>query len=206
MTILIPIATIIAFLAILWIVWRFGHRNLPCPTALIGLLDNPFTRGYYQSVPTRLNLKQGDHVLDAGCGPGLLTVPMAQAVAPGRVMAVDIQAAMIDRAKESVQRAGLNNVDFLVAGLGEGRLPKDTFDRAVLSTVLGEIPDKQMALREIYFALKPGGILSVMEVLPDPDYQSAGKVKAMAAEVGFRDKSKSGSFLAFILNLEKPAT
>ena len=44
-------------------------------------------------------------------------------------------------------------------------------DSGVLVTVLGEIPHKPQALREIFGALKPVGILSVTEVLPDLDYQ-----------------------------------
>jgi len=192
-------------LSAIWTFWHVKHRNIPCPTALIPLLDNPFTRNYHKSIVARLDLSPGLTVLDAGCGPGLLTVPIAQIVGPqGRVLALDIQAEMIERAKARVKEAGLDNVDFIVAGLGAGKLATNAFDRALLVTVLGEIPDKPAALREIYSALKPGGTLSVSEVLPDPDYQSASKVKAMAAAAGLRVKQKFGNFLIFTLNLEKP--
>jgi len=41
----------------------------------------------------------------------------------------------------------------------------------VLVTVLGEVPDREAALREIFDALKPGGILSVTEIIFDPHFQ-----------------------------------
>lgn len=189
----------------LWIFWRVNHRNLPCPASLIFLLDNPFTKRYHHDILSRLELEPGFRVLDAGCGPGLLTVPVAKAVGHnGRVLALDIQAGMLERAKARVAKAGLSNVDYLQAGLGGGKLPANSFDRALLVTVLGEVPDKPAALKEIYGALKPGGFLSVTEVLPDPDYQSAGKVKSLAAQAGFRVRGHFGSFFMFTQNFEKP--
>ena len=62
--------------------------------------------------------------------------------------------------------ANVANVRFVQAGLGEGKLPEAAFDRELLCTVLGEILDREAALAEIFKALKPGGILSVTEVLP----------------------------------------
>jgi ubiquinone/menaquinone biosynthesis C-methylase UbiE len=70
--------------------------------------------------------------------------------------------------------------------------------------VLGEIPDKQAALREIHGALKPGGILSVTELLPDPHYQPQGKVRRLAAGAGFRLQARHGTWFAFTLNFQKP--
>ncbi|MBV7335912.1 class I SAM-dependent methyltransferase [Chloroflexi bacterium TSY] len=44
----------------------------------------------------------------------------------------------------------------------------NTFDRAVLVTILGEIPDRRAALAAIFDALKPGGTLTITGVLLDP--------------------------------------
>jgi ubiquinone/menaquinone biosynthesis C-methylase UbiE len=204
MQILAIIGFILALISLLWVFWRVSHRDLPCPTTLIPLLDNPFTHRYHRDILARLELAPGLGVLDAGCGPGLLTVPIAQAVGPtGRVLALEIQLGMLDRAKARVADAGLLNVDFIGAGLGEGRLPANSFDRALLVTVLSEIPDKLPALKEICNALKPEGFLSVTEVLPDPDYQSAARVKQMAAQAGFTMRNYFGNFFLFTINLQK---
>ena len=197
---LLPVAT--------WLSWRLvsGRSSLPCPTSLAGMLDNPFSRGYYSSILSRLELSPGLQVLDAGCGPGLLTAAIAAAVGPrGRVLALDIQAGMIAKAKTRVERAGLDNVDYMVCPLGGCKLPASRFDRALLVTVLGEIPDKVAALREIRSSLKPQGFLSITEVLPDPHYQSLKKVLALAERTGFRFRSKVGGALTFTVNLESTA-
>ena len=184
--------------------WLWHARPRPCPTWLIGVLKNPFSQRYRATVLERLELSPGLSVLDAGCGPGLLTVPVAQAVGPqGRVTGLDIQDGMITQAKAAVEAAGLTNVSFLQAGLGEGRLPTEAFDRVVLVTVLGEIPDKAAALKEIRESLKPGGFLAVTEVFPDPDYQSRPRVRALAEAAGLRVRQVSGNWFLFTMKLEK---
>ncbi len=180
-------------------------RPRPCPTSLIWLLDNPFTARYHTSILSRLDLAPGLSVLDAGCGPGLLTIPLARLVGPqGTVVALDVQEGMIRRARDAAARAGVSNITFLVAGLGDGKLAPASFDRALLVTVLGEIPDRPGALREIHSSLKPGGFLSITEVFADPDYQPRRRVKALALQAGFRVRKEFGSWFRFTVNLERP--
>ena len=193
------------------IVWRFAsrRRELPCPAWLHWLveLDNPFTQTNRSAfIVEHLGLEQGMAVLDAGCGPGRLTVPVAKRVgAAGVVVAVDVQSGMLDRARQKVATSGLGNVRFVQAGLGEGRLPGGYFDRALLVTVLGEITNPKAALAEIFNALKPGGILSVTEVIFDPHFQGIGTVTALAGEAGFLIGQRWGHKLAFVQHLQKPS-
>ena len=169
-------------------------------------LDNPFTKTNRAAVIIEhLDLAPGMTVLDAGCGPGRLTVPLAERVHPGEVMAVDIQEGMLACASEKARQANVTNVRFVQAGVGEGKLPRDYFDRAVMVTVLGEIPDQRAALEEIFDALKPGGTLSVTEVIFDPHFQGRGKVAQLAEVAGFREGAFFGNCIAFTLHLEKPS-
>lgn len=192
--------------------WRFASRrsSLPCPAWLAWLveLDNPFIKSNNaQSIIQNLDVQPGMKVLDLGCGPGRVTIPLAQAVGPdGEVTAVDIQPAMLHRAESKAQAAHLNNIRFLQAGAGEGKLPHDVFDRAVLVTVLGEIPDREAALNEIYAALKPGGILSVTEIILDPHFQRRETVVRLANAAGLQEKNFIGNRSAFTVSLEKPPT
>ena len=55
------------------------------------------------------------------------------------------------------EAAGLTNIRFLQAELGQGEFSLDGFDRIVLVSVLGEIPHQAAALGELYAVLKPGG-------------------------------------------------
>jgi len=186
-------------------IWR--RDALPCPTWLAWMVetDNPFTKvNRARDIVGLLDLVPGMKVLDAGCGPGRLTLPLAETVTQqGEVTALDIQDGMLARVRAKVQAAGLQNVKFLHAGLGHGKLPQAYFDRAVLVTVLGEIPDKMKALNEIHSALIPGGILSVTEVIFDPHFQRRETVLRMAHAVGFKEKNCFGGSLAYTLHLEK---
>jgi ubiquinone/menaquinone biosynthesis C-methylase UbiE len=194
---------------VVWIGWRLvsRRRSLPCPSWLGWLLEleNPFLGiNRAGNVIQYLNLKSGMTVLDVGCGPGRLTIPMARAVGPnGSVTALDIQPKMLDKAREKARKAGLDNIRFIEAGAGSGKLEKDRYDRAVLVTVLGEIFDREAALREIFDALKLDGFLSVTEIVADPHFQSRRRIIDLAVPIGFREKNFFGNKFAFTLILEK---
>jgi ubiquinone/menaquinone biosynthesis C-methylase UbiE len=156
----------------------------------------------------RARVGRGMWVLDVGAGPGRLALPAAERVGPdGRVVALDAQPAMIRRLEQRAARRGLTRLRAVLADAGEAEadLEPDAFDRAFLVTVLGEITDKPRALRAIHRALKPGGILSITELLPDPHYQSRATVRALAQSAGFTPADSFGTWLAFTSNFTKDA-
>jgi len=205
---LLFIGTVGLALATLALVWRGSTktRSLPCPPWLSWMLENPYMTAVAGSATLldRVHLKPGMRVLDAGCGPGRLSIPMAKRVGDrGLVVALDIQSAMLKKLKERAVAAGAARILPVLGGLGTGLLKPNVFDRAVLVTVLGEIPNRKDALREVWTSLKPGGILSVTEVLPDPHYQRRSTVCRLAEEAGFRVQNEHGNWVAFTLNFLK---
>ena len=153
-----------------------------------------------------LELKKGMSILDVGCGPGRVTIPVAIEVgSTGKVVAMDLQSSMLDKTKEKADALKLTNIEYLFAGIGDGKLEPKKFDRVLLVAVLGEIPNQELALKEVFDALKPGGILSITETVFDPHYQSRSKVLQLANSLGFRKKEIFGSVLAYTLNFEKPS-
>ena len=192
------------------VAWRVAstRQSLPCPVWLRWLveLDNPFTRTNRAAfIVDTLALSSGMVVLDAGCGPGRLTVPLAKRVGPqGKVVALDIQPGMLARARLKVEAAGFDNVEYVTAAMGGGRLPHNHFDRAVLVTVLGEIPNREPAFAELFESMKPGGVLAVVEVIFDPHFQSRKTVTGLATSAGFRECAFFGHKLAYVIHFEKP--
>lgn len=189
--------------------WRIAakRRALPCPPWLILLLENPYTEALAgaKTLLDRAAVEEGMRVLDIGSGPGRLTLPAAERVGPsGSVLALDIQPEMVRRLQERLAAGGIDSVEVVLGGVGDGKIEGNGFDRAFLVTVLGEIVEKQRGLEEIYQALKVGGILSITEVFPDPHYQSRATVRRLAEGAGFRLVEEIGTWLAFTMNFQKP--
>ena len=205
---IIIIFVIILFVLVFTISIIKRKRTLPCPSWLTFLLENPYMESKAGSsiLIDRIGLKEGMRVLDVGCGPGRLTIPFAKYIGiNGEIVALDIQEKMLQKLAERVKINNLTNVKFILGGAGQGKIQgENSFDRAVLVTVLGEIPDKKSALEEILKTLKPGGILSVTEVFPDPDFQRQSKVLRLASAVGFALDKKYGNIFTFTMNFIKP--
>ncbi len=191
-------------------IWRLASnkRSLPCPSWLGWMveLDNPiFRNDSARVILSHLDVQPGMRALDYGCGPGRLSLPLARLLAPnGQVTAVDVQPEMLARVRAKAEAEQLGNITCLQAALQGAQLPSAAFDLAVLVTVLGEIPDQQRALREVYTALKPGGVLSVTEVIADPHFQTRKKVLNLAGEVGFEEQARFGGRWSYTLNFRKP--
>jgi ubiquinone/menaquinone biosynthesis C-methylase UbiE len=108
----------------------------------------------------------GDVVMDLGCGPGFFTLPLAEAVGDhGRVIAVDLQAAMLDKVREQAARRGLleriqlHQCDAGSLGLSEVA----GVDFALAFWMVHEVPDAVHLMAELFAALRPGGRLLLVE-------------------------------------------
>lgn len=107
-------------------------------------------------------VKPGMSVLDCGCGPGTITLDLAEAVAPGKATGIDIEAAMIEQAKGIATERGIGNAVFQVDDITNLSFADDTFDVVFSSAVLEHLPDPVVALREVRRVLKPGGTAAII--------------------------------------------
>ena len=178
----------------------------PCPYALAWIVDNPLRRRYLGRVLDRIGIQPGERVLELGPGPGAFTVQAAHlAGSDGSLVAVDIQPEMIAAVEKRVHEAGLTNVETHVASAYELPVEDESVDRAILVTVLPEIPDRERALTELLRVLKPAGILSITEEFLDPDYPLAPTTIAWAQRAGFELAECHGNWWVYTLNFRKPA-
>jgi arsenite methyltransferase len=116
---------------------------------------------------------EGESVLDVGCGCGLDTLVSALLVgARGRAVGLDLTHGMLAVAHTARNRQGLRHLAF-VQGAAEALPFRDeAFDQVISNGVLNLVPDKDAAFREIWRILRPGGMLTVadlivVETIPD---------------------------------------
>jgi len=112
------------------------------------------------------HLRPGQRLLDAGCGPGTITVDLAARVAPGHVTGLDAAAGIIAQANALAANRGLDTVDFVVGDVHALRFDDATFDVVHAHQVLQHLGDPLVALRELRRVCRPDGVVAVR----DSDY------------------------------------
>lgn len=129
-------------------------------------------------------LKPGMTVLDCGCGPATITVGLAEAVAPGSVIGVDVEAGQVELARQRVQERGLANLRIDQASVYELPFADRSFDAVFSHALFEHLADPLAALREIRRVLRPGGLVGIASpdwdgvvfAPPDRDVEQAIKV------------------------------
>jgi len=104
-------------------------------------------------------LPEGAVVVDVGCGSGTDLLLAARSVGPsGRAIGVDMTGSMAENAWRAARAAGLGNVE--VRSGDAMALPLETAcaDVVISNGVLNLTPDKEVAYREVFRVLKPGGL------------------------------------------------
>ena len=144
-------------------------------------MANEYTHGHHESVlrshrwRTAENsagyllplLRPGMRLLDIGCGPGTITMDLAELVGPeGRVTALERTDDALGLAREEARRREVDNVDFVVGDVQGLDLPDGAFDVVHAHQVLQHVDDPVRALREMGRVGRPGGIVAAR----DSDY------------------------------------
>jgi ubiquinone/menaquinone biosynthesis C-methylase UbiE len=83
----------------------------------------------------------GVRLLDFGCGPGTLSLGLAEIVAPGEVLGIDFSEASIAQAKAQAELLGITNAEFRVSDILDARVPDSSYDVAHFSSVLADQRD-----------------------------------------------------------------
>jgi SAM-dependent methyltransferase len=195
-----------AVFAWIWVRERYG-RGGPIPPSQAFMLLSP-QRSLLHPVDEMVRsfrVREGDTVLELGPGPGYFSIEASRAVGPrGRVLCVDVQPGMVSILRERLDEARAVNARPVV---GDGvRLPlrDGCIDAAYLVTVLGEIPDRPKAMAELRRVMKPGGVLSIMESLGDPDYQLEASVRDLCEAYGFSVLELRRQRLGYTLSFSAP--
>ena len=110
-------------------------------------------------------LKSPIRLLDFGCGPGTITIDLAEHLLPnGSVVGIDNSSTVIDQARVRLDQKGTQNISFEVRSIYETGYGAKTFDAVYAHQVLQHLSEPVMALSEAKRVLKPRGICAVREV------------------------------------------
>lgn len=113
------------------------------------------------------HLAPGRRVLDAGCGPGSITIGIGEVVdgggRTGEVIGVDVSADAIATAQTAARDASCANAHFHVADVYALPFADGAFDAAFCHALLQHLRDPLAALREMRRVLMPGGVIGVAD-------------------------------------------
>jgi ubiquinone/menaquinone biosynthesis C-methylase UbiE len=112
-------------------------------------------------VLVEMGVRPGTVVVDLCCGDGLFTVPLAHIA--GSVYAIDIDSAMLDRARALVGAAGATNCHFVLAdAMTFDAVVPEPVDYVFLANTFHGVPDQLRLARAVAAILKPTGQFGVV--------------------------------------------
>ena len=131
----------------------------------------------------------GWSLLDAGCGPGTITLGLARTVAPGLVTAIDVEDSQFAKSREQAEREALN-VEFRKASVYQLPFQDHCFDAVFSHALLEHLSDPVAALAELRRVLKPEGLIGIRAgdlggILIDSE--SEGPAQGLAAYLANRE-------------------
>lgn len=130
-----------------------------------------FHRGLLDLLVRNSGIKDGDQVLDIGCGTGLLSLKLLQK-ADCRITGIDNSREMMAIFEDKIKRLRLWPLITCALKDADSLNFKDkTFDKAVSTVVLHHLEEKLPVLRKIHKLLKPGGVFIIGEI----DMDSSGR-------------------------------
>ena len=138
--------------------YSVGHEE--GPLAYLRLRTAERSCGFFRHA-----IGSASRILDCGCGPGSITIGLAQWAPDGQTVGIDIGAEQLDGARARAHDLGVKNVAFRQGDILDLPFEDDSFDVVFSQTVLFHISDPEKALAEIKRVLRPGGLVALRDAI-----------------------------------------
>lgn len=109
-------------------------------------------------------LRPGMRLLDVGCGPGSITRGLAERLAPGEVVGLDLSRAALETARADAAARGLANLRYEEGSVYALPFAAGSFDAVYAHQTLQHLKQREAALGEMLRVLRPGGLLAIRDV------------------------------------------
>jgi ubiquinone/menaquinone biosynthesis C-methylase UbiE len=186
--------------AALW--WR--KNPSACPYSQRFWVEAPHPLITRSRLRALLRPRLAERILEVGVGTGYYSLDLAEWVGgSGRVELFDLQREMLDHVMKRAEERGLTNLVPTQGGATDLPYDDDSMDAVVLTAVLGEIPDREAAIREIARVLRPGGRLIVGELFGDPHFTTPRTVERLGTDAGLLLEERSGPWVGSFSRLAK---
>jgi arsenite methyltransferase len=156
-------------------VGRAFAESLGYPAALLDSLPSISSEAFtgVSNVSLFAEIPEGAKVLDLGCGAGLDSLIAARRAAPtGEVIGLDFSTAMLDRARQAVEEAAIQNVSFKHADAERLPLDDGRIDVALVNGIFNLNPARGAIFRELARVLRPSGVVYAAELILAADLSS----------------------------------
>ncbi|MGR3874235.1 class I SAM-dependent methyltransferase [Streptomyces graminifolii] len=164
----------------------------------------------YAAAVAELGLREGDRVLDAGCGTGRALPPLRAAVGrSGVVLGADLTPAML----QAAVRAGRDREgQLLLADVATLPLRQESLDAVFGAGLIAHLPQPEANLRELARVVRPGGTLALFhpigraalaarqgrQITPD-DLRAEPNLRPLLAGSGWRMTSYADEDARFLV-------
>lgn len=171
-----------------------------------------FQRRTQALVMDNMQIVEGMHILDLGCGTGTATLEIASKLkGTGRVVGLDLSKKMLAEAERKLAKLGYTNVEFVLGSASDLNY-EACFDYVLSTNAFHHFYDKERVFSRVWRSLKPGGCFLVQDICDDfllmKVVDLAGKIGERAhvgstTSLGLRELLASAGFVDIDVQVQK---